>query len=314
MGSESELLLISGYLEQGLLVRDFKKLAFHYMRSLYFKLDVISILPTDFGYFFGPKTIAFRINRVLRLPRAFEFTDRTETRTNWPNAFRVTCLIMYIVIIIHWNGCLYFAVSEAIGLGSDSYVYNDSDPYDSLTRRYIFSFYWSTLSLTTIGETKPPQKDVEFLFNIVDYFVGVLIFASIVGNVGSMITNMNAARSEFQNKMDAVKQYMGFQKVGKELESRVIKWFDYLWSNKQSLSDDSILETLPDKLRAEIAIHVHFETLRKVRLFQDCEAGLLAEMVLKLRLQVFSPGDYICRKGDIGKEMYIVKQGKRLRD
>ena len=35
--------------------------------------------------------------------------------------------------------------------------------------------------------------------------------------------------------MDAVKQYMTFRRVGKDLESRVIKWFDYLWSNKQVL-------------------------------------------------------------------------------
>ena len=133
---------------------------------------------------------------------------------------------------------------------------------------------------------------------------GVLIFATIVGNVGSMITNMNAARADFQAQMDAVKQYMEFRHVSKDLENRVIKWFDYLWSNKQSLNEEAVTSILPDKLKAEIAINVHLQTLRRVQLFQDCEPGLLVELILKLRLQVFSPGDYICRKGDVGKEVF----------
>lgn len=100
------------------------------------------------------------------------------------------------------------------------------------------------------------------------------------------------------------------RKVSKELELRVIKWFDYLWNNGKAQDEREVLRYLPDKLKAEIAIQVHMETLKKVRIFADCEAGLLIELVLKLRPQVFSPGDYICKKGDIGREMYIIKDGK----
>lgn len=44
-----------------------------------------------------------------------EFFQRTETRTNFPNALRISNLVMYIVIIIHWNACLYYSFSKAIG-------------------------------------------------------------------------------------------------------------------------------------------------------------------------------------------------------
>jgi cyclic nucleotide gated channel alpha 3 len=32
---------------------------------------------------------------------------------------------------------------------------------------------------------------------------------------------------------------------------------------------------------------VHLDTLKKVRIFQDCEKGLLVDLVLKLKLQVW---------------------------
>jgi cyclic nucleotide gated channel alpha 3 len=43
---------------------------------------------------------------------------------------------------------------------------------------------------------------------------------------------------------------------------------------------------LANFLQAEIAIHVHLDTLKKVTIFQDCEKGLLVDLVLKLKLQV----------------------------
>ncbi|XP_077448878.1 cyclic nucleotide gated channel subunit alpha 2b isoform X1 [Stigmatopora argus] len=307
------LRLRTGFLEQGLLVKDQRKLRESYVRTCQFKLDVLSILPTDLAYFVtGIHAPQLRFNRLLRFPRMFEFFDRTETRTEYPNMFRICNLVLYILVIIHWNACIYYAISKSLGLGSDTWVFpNASKPeFSSLTRTYIYCLYWSTLTLTTIGEMPAPVRDEEYLFVVFDFLVGVLIFATIVGNVGSMIANMNATRAEFQARIDAIKHYMHFRKVGKELETRVIKWFDYLWSNKKAVDEQEVLKNLPNKLRAEIAINVHLETLKKVQIFQDCEAGLLVELVLKLRPQVFSPGDYICRKGDVGKEMYIVKEGK----
>lgn len=101
------------------------------------------------------------------------------------------------------------------------------------------------------------------------------------------------ARVNFQTKMDKLKRYMYTHKVPKRLHERVIKWFDYLWSSKQHAGDDDVLDALPQKLKAEIAIHVHLDSLKKVEIFQNCEAGFLCELVLRLKPQLISPGMYI---------------------
>ena len=46
-----------------------------------------------------------------------------------------------------------------------------------------------------------PVQESEFLFVTLNFLVGVLMFASIVGNIGSMIANMSAERTEFSSKV-----------------------------------------------------------------------------------------------------------------
>ena len=118
----------SAYLEQGLLVVDSHKMALKYIRSHAFKLDIVSVIPLDWLYAIpaiGPAHTVVRLNRMLRLHRMIQFFDRTESRTNWPNVFRIVMLVLYIFLIIHWNACFYFLISISIGPGTDRWVYPD---------------------------------------------------------------------------------------------------------------------------------------------------------------------------------------------
>lgn len=80
--------------------------------------------------------------------------------------------------------------------------------------------------------------------------------------------------------MDEIKRYMKFRGVNRKLELKVIKWLDYLYTNRQVLNEENVLNSdLSLELRKDLAIKVHLDSLKDVKLFLDCEPNLLIELV-----------------------------------
>ncbi|CAH1398006.1 unnamed protein product [Nezara viridula] len=193
----------TGYLEDGVLQTDSTKLRTHYMNSTTFYIDCLCLLPLDFLYLSIGFNSILRSFRLVKIYRFWNFMDRTERHTNYPNLFRSTSLIHYLLVIFHWNGCLYRIIYKNNGFGSKNWVFGDSETAD-VVKQYLQSYYWCTLALTTIGDLPRPRSKGEYVFVILQLLFGLLLFATVLGHVANIVTSVSAARKEFQGESCAI--------------------------------------------------------------------------------------------------------------
>lgn len=321
------------YMEEGVLQTNTKKIRQYYMNSTFFYIDCLCLLPLDFLYLSIGFNSVLRSFRLVKIYKFWSFLDRTERHINYPNVFRTLSLVHYILVIFHWNACFYYLLAKGKSFSSSDWLIDPKDERlcSDVECDYLHAFYWSVLALTTIGDLPKPRTKSEYSFIIVELLLGLFLLATVLGHVANIVTNVSSAQKDFQKKLDSVKAYMRMRRVPEHLKIKVIKWFDYLWMTQKSSDEEKSVRFLPGlllsnvnlyicillfvffalaKLKAEIAIHVHLDTLKRVEIFQNTEAGFLCALVLRLRPILFSPGDYVCRKGEVGKEMYIVNRGK----
>ncbi|KAI1732989.1 cyclic nucleotide-binding domain-containing protein [Ditylenchus destructor] len=349
-------------MEDGMIIRNWRRLAKRYFKSRQFAVDALAVIPTDFLLFTDTRYSMLRVNRLLKCYRVWDFVERTNMRTNYPNGFRIFHIVIVCVVLFHWNAALYFKISLLHGIISTDFAawefnyvkiqdpifstcnilltegrevcgFNETglDPenrtehmhqmlsywsgrseminFSNFTKQYSLSIYWSSLTLTTSGQQPWPTEGLHNFLEVFDTIIGVLVFAVIVGSVGNVVVTMNRSRAEVQQLMDGIKFYMNYRNVSADIQRRVMDCVGYIQQHAMISDENLIMESIPPRLQGELAVHLHMETLKRVELLAECEPSLLYELVLRLQMHMFAPNDYLCRVGDIAKEMFIVKSG-----
>uniref|UniRef100_G3UB82 Cyclic nucleotide gated channel subunit beta 3 n=1 Tax=Loxodonta africana TaxID=9785 RepID=G3UB82_LOXAF len=66
---------------------------------------------------------------------------------------------------------------------------------------------------------------------------------------------------------------------------------------------------ITQKRKVSMSILIGYTILNYNNVTQGCDMQMIYDMLLRLKSTVYLPGDFVCKKGEIGKEMYIIKQG-----
>ncbi|VDD81639.1 unnamed protein product [Mesocestoides corti] len=243
----------------------------------------------------------------INLPILIEFFDRTDQRVKSGYAVRLAKILVYMIYVIHVESCGYYAFNRFHG--RNQLLYCTNVKVATIVNTYIYSFYVATKMATSIGNLAHATNPPEFIFMTVYWLTGVYVSAILIGQVTDILDSQRAEREAYRQLMDATITYLKRIRAPEKDIDKVRTWFNYNWDQQKTLDENMLIDALPLKLKTDMLIDVHYKTLSKVSLFKDCERTMIFDLICKLKPVLFLPGAFICEKGEVGLEMYIVKQG-----
>ncbi len=295
----------AAYIE-GQLVRDRARITRHYLKG-WFVIDFIAAFPFDLivaGTIPQLTYIArtLRLVRLFRLIRVAQIMQRvTESNIISVGVLRMLFLGFWVLMIAHWTATIWMAIG-----GGNIPLEEQSDA----TRYYVRSLYYSITTMVTIGYGDiTPQSTQQTIFAMMVEIAGAAMYGYVIGNVASVIANLDVARSQYLEKLERVNTFMKFRSIPEDLQERVRQYYAYLWQSRRGYDEAHVIHDLPASLQMQVSLYLNSGIIQKVPLFEGAASDLIEQIVMNLQPVVYTPGDYIFRKGAVGDNMFFISRG-----
>jgi len=235
-----------------------------------------------------------RLARVYVLARAWQQANPSHAGIR-----RIFSTLVFIALTIHWIGCWQLAV----------YDQDESTPFHM---RYLQGVYWTVTTMTTIGYgdiTPDKEKARQLLFTMLIMAFGAGVFGFIIGNIATIMSNLDFARNQHLDKMQRINTFLRYNKIPPALHQQVHGYYSYLWQTRRGFDEAAVLSELPPAIRTQVEMHLRRDIVAKVPFFRGADARMIRALVAQLKPRIALPGELVIQKGDIGESMFFIANG-----
>jgi hypothetical protein len=230
-------------------------------------------------------------------------------------------MILTICMIGHWAACGFYVIPFYVnrkskradlyeGTWIESMIQDQKLPLDGGNQWtiYLRALNWAipTLTLEVLDDIFAVNND-EMMYSFFAMFFGIILNATIIGTMISLLTQQSRESIDVQ----IIRQLLEYRKVPWELRDRVIQHLNFLSSNlgRKYLEEEELLKQLPFSLQIAIIEKTKLPLLNKCPLFDTCSEESKRNLCLSFQQEIYSNGDLIIKRGDIGQEMYFLVEG-----
>jgi len=253
-----------------------------------------------------------RMLRLIRVKYVFSIIDKLRY-TSWinPGYLRISKFFFIIIILAHFVACAWYLAAYFTGFQPDSWVQLSGLIETTPPDAYLRSLYWTVTTLTTVGYGDiTPHLNYEYVISIITMASGAFMYAFIIGNIASIISNLDSQKASFRSKVDTMSMYLKKRGIPTELNDRIRNYYDYIWTHHRGFDEYYFLRELPHSLRLEVLLQLTKELLAETPIFKQSSVELRHILLMALQARTYDPGSIIARAGHKGKEMFFISKGE----